>query len=323
MLSVFLNKIIILNFANLINAVGLDFEILSSYTFIVVCLGTMILATVAGMVGTITVLKGQSLIGDAIGHSSYPGIIVAFMISMSLDSVSLMIGAIISGTLAFIIIQFMDANSKLNLDAILATILSAFFGLGMVLKSFIQGHPIYGKVPQGGLSNYIFGQAAFIRTIDVQLILAVAIPSLLILFLFYKEFKIFVFDEVYAKSIGLNSILMYVLLVLITMSVIATGLKLVGAILISSFLIVPGITALQWSNRFSHVLIIAAIVGSFSAFVGTYISSVYAGMSTGPCIIVVMSGLAFISMFISPKGLLANWLRRRKYLNDLSKSIID
>ena len=108
MLSIFLNKIFSLNFANLLNAIGLDFEKLSSYTFIVVCLGTMILATVAGMVGTITVLKGQSLIGDAIGHSSYPGIILAFMISMSLDSVSLMIGAIISGTLAFIIIQFID-----------------------------------------------------------------------------------------------------------------------------------------------------------------------------------------------------------------------
>lgn len=292
------------------------FEILTSYSFIIVCLGTMILAAAAGMVGTVTVLKGQSLIGDAIGHASYPGVIIAFMIGLALDPVLLLIGATISGTLAFILVQFIDRNSKLNLDAILATVLSAFFGLGMVLKSYIQGNPKYSEVPQGGLQNYIFGQAAFIRLIDVQLILIVAIPAILVLILFYKEFKLFIFDEVYAESIGLKPTIMYVLMVLMIMGIIATGLKFVGAILISSFLIVPAITALQWSTRFNRVLVIAAGVGVFSAFIGTFISSIYEGFSTGPAIILIMSGLAFISMVIGPRGLLASRIRIRKFINE-------
>lgn len=290
-------------------------DILTSYTFIVVCTGTMILAATAGMVGTLTVLKGQSLIGDAIGHASYPGVIISFMVGMVLDPVILLIGATISGTFAFILVQFIDKNSKLNLDAILATLLAAFFGLGMVLKSYIQGHSVYGSVPQGGLKNYIFGQAAFIRSIDIQLILIVAIPSILLLLLFYKEFKLFIFDEIYAKSIGLNPTIMHIIMVAIIMGVVATGLKFVGAILISSLLIVPAITAMQWSNRFNRVLMIAAGVGVVSAFIGTYISSVYAGMSTGPSIILIMSLIAFVSMLFGSRGLLATWIRRRKYIN--------
>lgn len=295
--------------------IGLDFEVLTSYSFLVVCLGTMILAIAAGMIGTILVLKGQSLIGDAIGHSSYPGVVIAFMIGMALDPVMLLIGAIIAGAVAFILIQLTDQYSKLKLDAILAIVLSSFFGLGMVLKSYIQGHPVYGQIPQGGLKNYIFGQAAFIRLIDVRLIIFVAVPSIIIFLLFYKEFKVFVFDEEYGRTIGINSRVMYLLLLIISMGLIATGLKFVGAILISSFLIVPSITAMQWSNKFHVVLIIAALVGCISAFIGTYISSLYAGMSTGPCIILAMSILAFISMLVGPQGLWGHIRSRRKHLN--------
>ena len=133
----------------------MNLEVLSSYSFLVVAIGTMILAAVAGMVGTLTVLKGQSLIGDAIGHAAYPGVILAFMLTLQMDPLVLIIGAAVSGLFAFIFIQFFSKHSKVKLDAILATILSAFFGLGMVLKSYIQGHPDYAHVPQGGLQNYI------------------------------------------------------------------------------------------------------------------------------------------------------------------------
>lgn len=298
-----------------LNFLGLDYEVLTSYSFLVVCLGTMILAVAAGMIGTVLVLKGQSLIGDAIGHSSYPGVVIAFIVGMALDPVILLIGAIIAGTLAFILIQLIDQYSKLKLDAILAIVLSSFFGLGMVLKSYVQGHPVYGQIPQGGLKNYIFGQAAFIRMVDVHLILLVSIPSIIIFLLFYKEFKVFVFDEEYGRTIGINSRIMYLLMLIITMGLIATGLKFVGAILISSFLIVPSITALQWSNQFHQVLLIAALVGSVSAFVGTYISSIYIGMSTGPSIILTMTLLAFISMLIGPQGFWGHIRSRRKHLN--------
>lgn len=290
-----------------------DLDILTSYSFLIVAAGTFLLATTTGAVGCITVLKGQSLIGDAIGHAAFPGIVLSFMLFMQREPALLMLGAVVSGTVAFILIQVIKVNSKIDLDAVLAIILSSFFGLGMVLKSHIQGNPAYSKSSQSGLQNYIFGQAAYIMREDVRLILYVAIPSLIILFLFYKEIKVFLFDETYSKTIGLKTTLLYGMILFMAMSLIATGLKLVGAILISSLLIVPAITALQWSNRFGMVMVIAALTGGVSAFIGTYISTAYKGMSTGATIILVMNFIAFVSLIFGPRGMIAGIRMRRKY----------
>lgn len=288
-------------------------EILTSYSFLIVAIGTVLLAVAAGAVGCITVLKGQSLIGDAIGHSSFPGIVLAFMLFMQRNPVILLIGAIISGSIAFIFIQVINRNSKVDLDAILAVVLSSFFGFGMVLKSHIQGNPDYRGASQSGIQNYIFGQAAYIMSKDIKIILCVSIPALIILTLFYKEIKLFVFDENYAKTIGLNTKLINGIILVMAMSLIAAGLKFVGAILISSLLIVPAITALQWSNKLSTVLIISGITGGISSLIGTYLSTVYNGMSTGPSIILVMTLFAFFSLLVGPHGLIANLRMRRRY----------
>ncbi|MDO5725821.1 MAG: metal ABC transporter permease, partial [Tissierellia bacterium] len=286
-------------------------QILSSYAFIVVSIGTFIMAFTAGAVGCITVLKGQSLIGDAIGHASFPGIVLSFMLFMQRDPAILMLGAIIAGATAFSLIQLIKEHSKVELDAVLAIVLSSFFGLGMVLKSYIQGNPRFAGASQSGLQNYIFGQAAYIMKSDIRLILAVAIPSILILFIFYKEIKVFVFDEVYSQTIGINSLAMNFIIILMTMSLIATGLKIVGAILISSLLIVPAITAMQWSNRFDRVLIIAAFIGGISAVLGTYVSTAVKGMSTGPTIILFMSSFALFSLIFGPNGMIAKYRIRK------------
>lgn len=283
-----------------------NWEILSSYSFLIVSSGTFLLAMAAGAVGCISVLKGESLIGDAIGHSSFPGVILAFMLFMQRTPIILLLGAIVSGSIAFFLIQGIKSQSKLDLDAILAIILSAFFGFGMVLKSYIQGNPDYIGASQSGLQNYIFGQAAYIMKEDVKIIFVVAILSLLLLILFHKEIKVFVFDREYARVIGINSTIMYIVTVLMTMSLIATGLKLVGSILIASLLVIPAITALQWSSSFTKVMVIAALTGGLSALIGTYISTAYEGMSTGPTIITVMSLFAFLSLLVGPHGMIAN-----------------
>lgn len=288
-----------------------DIGILTSHTFLVVAIGTFVLASATGAVGCITVLKGQSLIGDAIGHAAFPGIVLFFMIFMTRNPLILMLGAILSGTIAFIMIQSIYTHSKLELDSILAIVLSSFFGLGMVLKSYIQGNAKYAGASQSGLQHYIFGQAAYIMKDDVYIIVAVALLSLLLLLLFYKEIKVFLFDMIYAQTIGLNTTVLYGVILLMTMSLISTGLKLVGAILISALLIVPAITALQWSNQFHHVLIIAAFTGGICALIGTYISTVYDGMSTGATIILIMNIVALLSLIFGPHGMIANIKQKR------------
>lgn len=285
-------------------------DILRNYSFIIVALGTVILAMATGIIGSISVLKGKSLIGDAIGHSTYPGIVIAFMLSMEKSPLVLLLGAAIAGAISFFLIDLISNNSKIDLDATLAIVLSSFFGLGMVLKSYIQGHPDYAGVSQSGLKNYIFGQASYIMKNDVKIIFVVSILSIVLLFLFYKEIKVYVFDEVYAKTIGINPVLMNTIILIATMLLITTGLKLVGAILISSMLIVPAITALQWTDKFHVMLIIAGLCGGVSAFIGTFISTAYDGMSTGPTIILVMSLISLVSMLIGPRGIRKQIVRK-------------
>mgnify|MGYP000709099309 CR=1 FL=1 len=203
-------------------------------------------------------------------------------------------------------------GSKIEADTAMAVILSAMFGLGMVLKSYIQGNPKYQGASQSGLASYIFGQAAYILREDVYIILAVSVISLALFILFYKEIKVYVFDMVYAYTIGINSRLTSLLIMIITMILIAAGLKAVGAILISSMLITPAVTGLQWSKSYEKVLMIAALTGAVSAFLGTFISSAVKGFSTGPSIILIMSVIALFSVLFAPRGIVRMLLNIRK-----------
>lgn len=290
----------------------MNISMITQYSFIVVAIGTMLLAMATGIVGTISILKGQSLIGDAVGHASLPGIILAFMISGRKSSVILMIGAIVAGIIAFMLIQLISEGSKIEADTAMAVILSAMFGLGMVLKSYIQGNSKFQGASQSGLASYIFGQAAYILKEDVYIILTVSIVSLVLFMIFYKEIKVYVFDTVYAYTIGINSRLLSLLIMIITMILIAAGLKAVGAILISSMLITPAVTGLQWSKSYEKVLFIAAATGAVSAFLGTFISSAVKGFSTGPSIILIMSIIALLSVLFAPRGIVRMLLNIRK-----------
>ena len=293
--------------------------IITQYSFVVVAIGTMLLAMATGIIGTISILKGQSLIGDAVGHAALPGIILAFMISGKKNSLLLMVGAIIAGIVAFILIQTISEISKIEADTAMAIILSAMFGLGMVLKSYIQGNAKYSKASQSGLASYIFGQAAYILREDVIIIFTVSLISLVLFIIFYKEIKVYVFDAVYAYTIGINSKLLSLLIMIMTMILIAAGLKAVGAILISSMLITPAITGLQWSNKYEIVLVIAAVMGAVSAFIGTLLSTIVRGFSTGPSIILIMSLLALLSVLFSPKGVIRMLINRAEIKKEVEK----
>lgn len=275
-------------------------DTLTSYSFQVVAVGTMVLAFASGIIGTISVLKQQSLIGDAIGHAQFPGVVLAFMIVGTMDAYALMVGAVVLGALAFFTIQIIHQYSKISLDASLAIVLSSFFGFGMALKSYVQGNPGFGHT--GGIDDYIFGQAAYMLRADVYIILAVAITSLILFAVFYQRIKIYIFDPVYSQMIGNSARAMNALVLVMTIGLIAAGLKAVGVILIVNLLIAPGIIGLMWSKQFLHVCIIAGISGAVSAFVGTYISTTYAGFATGPTIILCLTVIVIISITFGPNG---------------------
>lgn len=285
-------------------------NILLSYDFLVVAAGTTILALASAIVGCFSVYKGQSLIGDAVGHATYPGIVIAYMLFQSRNPLILMIGAIVVGTLAYMTVDFMVKNGKIRLDAGLAVVLTGFFGFGMVLKSFVQGHPMYTSAAQAGLKNYIFGLAAFIIIDDVKLISIFSLIVLAIVFIFYKELVAGIFDREYSQLIGINVKMMDKILLFLMIVTISIGLKTVGAILISSFLIIPCLCANQHSRNIKVVLPIAAVVGMFSSFLGTYLSTVVRGLSTGPVIILVMGTITLISMVVGRYGVIRRMVNK-------------
>lgn len=285
-------------------------DVLTSYTFLIVALGTVLLSFAGGIVGTISVIKGQSLIGDTIGHSTFPGIILAFMLIGTRETYTLAFGAVVFGIIAFLAIQLITEDSKVSLDSALALILSSFFGLGMALKSYVQGNPGFSGTQ--GIDDYIFGQAAYMLRSDVYLIIIASLISLILFAIFYQQIRIYVFDPIFSKSVGINPKWMNFMILSMTIVLIAVGLKAVGAILIVNLLIAPAVIGQLWSNRFHVVLLIAGFTGSAAAFSGTYVSTVYEGIATGPAIILFLSVFVIFSLLFGKRGIVLTRIRRKR-----------
>lgn len=287
-------------------------EILNSYTFKIVALASVLLSVASSLVGSINVFKKQSLIGDAIGHASYPGIILSFMIFKSRNPLVLLIGAGTVGAFAYYLIQKSERNTSIPLDANLAIFLSGFFGLGMVLKTYIQGNESFAGASQAGLDTYIFGQTSFLLEMDLIMIAVVTAVCIILFGLFYKEIKLYLFDREFSSVVGLPIKLMDGLILLMTMLVISVGLKSVGALLISSFLIIPVIAAEQWSDKFINVLVISCSLSVISSLIGNYLSFAVNGLATGPTIVLTSCLFAFLSMLFGKRSSIYRKIRKTK-----------
>ncbi|MDO5733372.1 MAG: metal ABC transporter permease [Eubacteriales bacterium] len=297
------------------------FEVFSQYTFHIAVVGTVILAIGCSLIGTFNVLKGQALIGDAVGHASYPGIIIAFILVMSRNTLLLTVGASVAGLVAYALIQQIVHHSRLGSDAAMAIILSSFFGLGSMLNAYVTTSDKFARVAQAGLQNYVFGQAADMLYSDLYLIGGATVLSLILLFLYIKEVKLSVFDPTFAQTAGFRPRLLNTLLLVMAMLLISQGLKTIGVILISSLFICPYIAASQWTCKLNVSLLLSAIFAACSAFLGTWLSSLYNGVSTGPAIICILSSVALISILIGPRGMLATKHRQRRQLkSELTES---
>ncbi len=267
------------------------------------------------MLGSFAVLRKQSLLGDAISHAALPGIAIAFLITGVKDSNIFLLGALVSGLLGTFWIRSITKKTHLKSDTALGLTLSLFFGFGMLLLTFIQKQP---NASQAGLDTYLFGQAATLLEKDVWLIAIVAGISLLILFIFWKEFKILLFDEDYTKTLGFNTRFIDVLITTFIVITIVLGLQTVGVILMSAMLLAPAAAARQWTNSLGIMVILAAIFGAFSGVVGTGISTVSGNLSTGPVIVLVAASIVLFSFIFSPnRGLLFREIRFRKNRNNI------
>ena len=278
-------------------------------------MGTAILGAVTGMLGSFAVLRKQSLLGDAISHAALPGIAIAFLLTGAKDANVLLLGALVSGLIGTFWIRGIIKKTHLKSDTALGLILSLFFGFGMLLLTFIQKQP---NANQAGLDKYLFGQAATLVESDVWMMAAVTGLCLIVLLLFWKEFKILLFDADYTKTLGFNTKIIDVLITSFIVLAIVLGLQTVGVVLMSAMLLAPAAAARQWTNSLSVMVFLAAVFGAFSGVFGTAISASQNNLSTGPVIVIIASVFVLVSFVFSPsRGVLFKQIRFIKNRRDL------
>ena len=284
--------------------------ILQSYTTQMVLLGTALLGLASGIAGTFAVLRKESLIGDGLSHAALPGVVIAFLLTGIKDIEVLIIGAALSSITAAWLITITVENSKIKFDGALATILSAFFGLGMVLLTYLQS---LNNAGQAGLSKFIFGQAATILARDVYITSAAALIIIVLTALFWKELKLISFDVEYAKTLQIPVTFTLILYRSLLIMTIIIGIQSVGAILISSLLIAPAVGARQWTNKLGTMCILAGLFGMVSAMGGTIWSTTVQKLPTGPAIIVILSVIVLLSLIFAPnRGILWQYRRNKQ-----------
>ncbi|EAM1840690.1 iron/manganese ABC transporter permease subunit SitC [Salmonella enterica] len=243
-------------------------------------------------------LKGWSLIGDALSHSIVPGVAGAWMLGLPFS-----LGAFLSGGLAAGSMLFLNQRSRLKEDAIIGLIFSSFFGVGLFMVSL---NPMSVNI-----QTIILGNVLAIAPADIAQLTIIGAVSLTILLLKWKDLMVVFFDETHARSIGLNpGRLKLLFFTLLSVSTVA-ALQTVGAFLVICLVVTPGATAWLLTDRFPRLLMIAVVIGSLTSFLGAWLSYWLDGATGG--IIVVMQTLLFITAFIfAPKhGLLANRRRAR------------
>ena len=284
--------------------------ILQSYTTQMVLLGTALLGLASGIAGTFAVLRKESLIGDGLSHAALPGVVIAFLLTGIKDIEVLITGAALSSITAAWLITITVENSKIKFDGALATILSAFFGLGMVLLTYLQS---LNNAGQAGLSKFIFGQAATILARDVYITSAAALIIIVLTALFWKELKLISFDVEYAKTLQIPVTFTLILYRSLLIMTIIIGIQSVGAILISSLLIAPAVGARQWTNKLGTMCILAGFFGMVSAIGGTIWSTSVQKLPTGPAIIVILSVIVLLSLIFSPnRGILWQYRKNKQ-----------
>jgi len=242
------------------------------------------------------VLKGWSLMGDAISHAVLPGIVIAYAVGLPLA-----LGAFISGLLCAVLTGYIKANSRVKEDTVMGVVFTGLFAFGLV---------IFTKVKSDlHLDHILFGNILGLEAGDLRNTLIVAGLTLAVILALRRDLLLFCFDAGHARTIGLRTGLLYYTLLSLLAVTIVVSLKAVGIILVIAMLVTPGCIGYLLTDRFSRMLAIAAASAVGSSFFGVYVSF-FINASTGACIVLLQAAIFVVALVFAPKhGLLAT--RRR------------
>ncbi len=264
-----------------------------------------LVGTVCAVFSCFLVLKGWSLMGDAISHSVLPGIVLAYI-----AGIPLAIGAFFSGLLCAVGTGFIKNNSRVKEDTVMGVVFTGLFAFGLVLFSKIDSDQ--------HLNHILFGSLLGIPREQIIQTACIAGFTLVITLIMRKDLLLFCFDPGHAQSVGLNvAVLNYLMLSLLALTIVAS-LQAVGIILVVAMLITPGCVGFLLADRFHKMQIISVASAVFSSLSGVYISFFING-STGSCIVLMQSAIFLVALIFSPKrGLLAN--RRARQLSSKART---
>jgi manganese/zinc/iron transport system permease protein len=250
------------------------------------------------------------LVGDALAHSVLPGVCLAFILSGSKNPVYLIGGAMISGWISLLFIDYVTSKTKIKEDSAISITLSVFFGLGIMLLTMIQQS---GNASQSGLDHFLFGKAASLIGSDLYVFSSMAIALILTVVIFFKEFTLLAFDTNFATSAGLPVRLLEFIQTTLTVLAVVVGIQAVGVVLMAAMLITPPAAARFWTHDLKKMIWLSAFLGAIAGLAGAYISYVAPSMPTGPWIVMVISIIAILSFLFAPqKGVIFKLLKQRK-----------
>lgn len=286
------------------------------YNALLVALGAGLLGIAAGVTGTFLFLRKRALVSDAISHATLPGVALAFIVMAALGGdgralPGLLLGSAISAGLGLLTVSWLTRRTRLAEDAAIGAVLSAFFGLGIVLLTVIQSLDI-GR--QAGLESFLLGATAGMLFSDAVTIALGGALALALVVILRRPMLLVAFDPGYARASGINTHRIDLAMMGLVMAVTVVGLKIVGLILIVALLIIPPVTARFWSNRADVVTVLAGVFGGAAGLIGAVVSASAPALPTGPIIVLVAFAFFLVALLFSPnRGVLAAFLRHLSY----------
>ncbi|WP_311408075.1 metal ABC transporter permease [Liquorilactobacillus uvarum] len=247
----------------------------------------IVVGIVSGVVGCFIILRGMSLMGDAISHAVLPGVAIAYILN-----INFFIGAIAFGILSAVIITYIKENSVIKSDTAIGITFSSFLALGVILIGFAR--------TSTDLFHILFGNILAVQDSDKWITIAVAIFVVLAIVLYFKELLLTTFDSQMAKALGIRvNFYHYMLMTLLTL-VAVTAMQSVGTILIVALLITPAATAYLFTKTLKTMIFLSAGIGAAVSVVGLFIGYSY-NVAVGSSIVLTATVVFLVSFFVSPK----------------------
>jgi manganese/zinc/iron transport system permease protein len=292
------------------------------YNTTLVCIGAALLGAGGGPVGVLALLRRRALVSDAVSHATLPGICLGFVVGTLFVGEGkwlpiLMAGAALSAALGVLAVEWIKHRTRLAEDTAIGTVLSTFYGLGLVLLSWIQNLPTGG---QAGLETFLLGAVAGMLWNEAVLIGCAAAAVALITFLMQKEFGLVCFDPVYAAARGYPVRLLDLAMTALLVAIVVIGLQTVGLILIIAIVILPPAAARCWTDRFGRMLLVSAGIGALGCYLGAAISASAPRLPTGGIIVLVLAALFAASLLFAPnRGLVAAAARQVRFRKEVAE----